>query len=164
MRARWVEAEGLRLKQMGMSYEAIATHIAAVGRGLKPPVIALLDGVTFPPNYKISKVSVYLAVKAALAAAPQHEAEEYRQLQTDRCEELLFAPHPGIPAGNPSHVSSAVKVLQHQAALQGLITTNPNSSLQAFQININLGDTPVEPQQDAIEASSSPDIPDIDDS
>ena len=24
MRARWVEAEGLRLKQMGMSYEAIA--------------------------------------------------------------------------------------------------------------------------------------------
>ena len=31
MRARWVEAEGLRLKQMGMSYEAIATHITAVG-------------------------------------------------------------------------------------------------------------------------------------
>jgi hypothetical protein len=48
VRARWVEAEGLRLKQMGMSYEAIATHIAAVGRGLKPPVIALLGGVTFP--------------------------------------------------------------------------------------------------------------------
>ena len=89
MRARWVEAEGLRLKHMGMSYEAIAGHITAVGRGLKPPAIALLDGVTFPPNYRISKVSVYLAVKAALAAAPQHEAEEYRQLQTDRCEELL---------------------------------------------------------------------------
>jgi hypothetical protein len=69
VRARWVEAEGLRLKQMGMSYEAIAAHITAVGRGLKPPVIALLDGVTFPTNYKISKVSVYLAVKAALAAA-----------------------------------------------------------------------------------------------
>jgi hypothetical protein len=76
VRARWVEAEGLRLKQMGMSYEAIATHITAVGRGLKPPVIALLDGVTFPTNYKISKPSVYLAVKAALAAAPRHEAEE----------------------------------------------------------------------------------------
>jgi hypothetical protein len=43
MRARWVEAEGLRLKQMGMSYEAIATHITAVGRGLEPPLIALLD-------------------------------------------------------------------------------------------------------------------------
>jgi hypothetical protein len=73
---------------MGMSYEAIATHITAVGRGLKPPVVALLDGVTFPTNYKISKPS-YLAVKAALAAAPRHEAEEYRQLQTDRCEEMF---------------------------------------------------------------------------
>ena len=31
VRARWVEAEALRLKQMGMSYEAIATHITAVG-------------------------------------------------------------------------------------------------------------------------------------
>jgi hypothetical protein len=58
--ARWVEAEGLRLKQMGSSYDAIATHITAVGRGLKPPVVALLDSVTFPTNYKISKPSVYL--------------------------------------------------------------------------------------------------------
>jgi len=126
-------------------------------------VVALLDGVTFPPDYKISKVSVYLAVKAALAAAPQHEAEEYRQLQTDRCEELLFALQPGIRAGSPSHVSSAVKVLQHQADLQGLITTDPNPGVQAFQININLGETPVEPQQDAIETSSSPRIDDTGD-
>ena len=125
---------------MGMSYEAIATHITAVGRGLKPPLIALLDGVTFPINYKISKVSVYLAVKAALAAAPRHEAEEYRQLQTDRCEELLFALQPGIRAGSPPHVSSAVKVLQLQADLQGLIGKDTNSGLQAFQIVINIDD------------------------
>jgi len=32
-----VEAEGLRLKQMGMSYEAIATHFTRSGRGLKAP-------------------------------------------------------------------------------------------------------------------------------
>ena len=139
VRARWVEAEGLRLKQMGMSYDAIATHITAVGRGLKPPVVALLDGVTFPTNYRISKVSVYLAVKAALAAAPRHEAEEYRQLQTDRCEEFLLALQPGIRTGSPPHVSSAVKVLQHQADLQGLSTKDTNPGLQAFQINIHLG-------------------------
>ena len=125
---------------MGMSYEAIATHITAVGRGLKPPVIALLDGVTFPTNYKISKVSVYLAVKAALAAAPRHEAEEYRQLQTDRCEELLFALQPGIRAGSPPHVSSAVKVLQHQADLQGLTAENASVGMQAFQIIIHTHD------------------------
>jgi hypothetical protein len=135
-----MEAEGLRLKQMGMSYEAIAGHITGVGRGLEAPLIALLDGVTFPPDYKISKVSVYLAVKAALAAPPRHEAEEYRQLQTDRTEELLFALQPGIRAGSPPHVSSAVKVLQHQADLQGLIGKDTNSGLQAFQIVINIDD------------------------
>ena len=140
LRARWVEAEGLRLKQMGMSYEAIATHIIAVGRGLEAPLIALLDGVIFPTNYKISKPSVYLAVKAALAAAPQHEAEEYRQLQTDRCEELLFALQPGIRAGSPPHVSSAVKVLQHQADLQGLTAENASVGMQAFQIIIHTHD------------------------
>jgi len=138
MRARWVEAEALRLKQMGMSYEAIATHITAVGRG-EQPVVPLLDGVTFPTNYKISKPSVFLAVKAALAAAPRHEAEEYRQLQTDRCEEFLLALQPGIRTGSPPHVSSAVKVLQHQADLQGLSTKDTNPGLQAFQINIHLG-------------------------
>jgi len=147
-RARWVEAEGLKLKQMGMSYEAIAGHITAVGRGLEAPLIALLDGVIFPTNYRISKVSVYLAVKAALAAAPQHEAEEYRQLQTDRCEELLFALQPGIRAGSPSHVSSAVKVLQHQADLHGLLAEDTNPVQQAFQITINLGD--VADEDDAI--------------
>jgi len=56
VRARWVEAEGLRLKQMGMSYEAIAVHITEIGRGLEPPAVALLDGVTFPTNYKISNL------------------------------------------------------------------------------------------------------------
>src|SRR5712672_2707615 len=111
-------------------------------------------------HYKISKPSVYLAVKAALAAAPRHEADEYRELQTDRCEEMLFALQPGIRAGSPSHVSSAVKVLQHQADLQGLLTPDPNPGLQAFQIIIDLGDTPDETQQDAIEASSWPHIDD----
>jgi hypothetical protein len=161
VRARWVEAEGLRLKQMGMSYETIAAHITAVGRGLEQPAVALLDGVTFPTNYKISKPSVYLAVKAALAAAPLHEAEEYRQLQTDRCEEMYFAMQPGIRAGSPPHVSSAVKVLQHQADLQGLSAKDTNPGLQAFVINIHCGDDADQqhhaiPLPPAIDVTSTP--------
>jgi hypothetical protein len=61
-------------------------------------------------------------------------------LQTDRCEELLFALQPGIRAGSPPHVSSAVKVLQHQADLHGLIVNDTNPGLQAFQIVINIDD------------------------
>jgi hypothetical protein len=136
VRARWVEAEGLRLKQMGMSYENIAGHITAVGRGFKPPVVALLDGVTFPADYKISAPSVFLAVKAATL---RHEAEEYRQLQTDRSEEMYFALQPGIRAGSPPHVSAAVKVLQHQADLQGLTAEDASAGMQAFQIIIHCG-------------------------
>ena len=79
-------------------------------------------------------------MKAALAAAPRHEAEEYRQLQTDRTEEMYFALQPGIRAGSPPHVSSAVKVLQHQADLQGLSAKDTNPGMQAFQINIHIGD------------------------
>ena len=84
--------------------------------------------------------AIYLVVKAALAAAPRHEAEEYRQLQTDRCEEMFFALQPGIRTGSPPHVSSAVKVLQHQADLQGLNAKDTNSGLQAFQIIIHTHD------------------------
>ncbi len=144
LRARWVEAEGLRLKQMGMSYEAIASHITAVGRGLEQPAVPLLAGVTFPTNYNIRKPSVFLAVKAALAAAPRHEAEEYRQLQTERCEDMYLAMQPGIRAGSPPHVASAVKVLQHQADIQGLIAKDPHPGLQAFVINIHPGDDPTQ--------------------
>jgi hypothetical protein len=56
----------------------------SVSCGLEQPAVLLLNDVTFPTNYKISKPSVYLAVKAALVGAPRHEAEEYRQLQTER--------------------------------------------------------------------------------
>jgi hypothetical protein len=37
-------------------------------------------------------------------------------------------------------VSAAVKVLQHQADLQGLITKDANPGMQAFQIIINCGE------------------------
>ena len=79
-------------------------------------------------------------MKAALAAAPRREAEEYRQLQTGRCEDLLFVLQPGIRAGSPPHVSSAVKVLQHQADLQGLTAENASVGMQAFQIIIHTHD------------------------
>jgi hypothetical protein len=140
LRARWVEAEGLRLKQKGVSsYENIAAHITAVGRGLEQPAVPLPYGVTFPTNYSIRKASVFLAVKAALAAAPRHEAEEYRQLQTERCEDMYLALQPGILSGSPSHVSAGVKVLHHQAEIQGLIAKDTNPGQQnVFKIEINI--------------------------
>jgi hypothetical protein len=37
----WVEAETVKLDRLGFSFNAIATHITAGGRGEKQPVIAL---------------------------------------------------------------------------------------------------------------------------
>jgi hypothetical protein len=48
-----------------------------------------------------------------------------------------------------------VKVLQHQAGLQGLIAKDSNPSLQAFQINLHLGDA--EKRQASIRLPSSDD-------
>jgi hypothetical protein len=55
---------------------------------------------------------------------------------------MYFAMQLGIRAGSPPHVSSAVKVLQHQADLQGLIAKDTNPGLQAFVVNIHLHDDP----------------------
>jgi hypothetical protein len=68
---------------------------------------------------------------------------------------MFFALQPGIRPGSPPHVSSAVKVLQHQAGLQGLIAKDSNPSLQAFQINLHLGDA--EKRQASIRLPSSDD-------
>jgi hypothetical protein len=55
LRARWIEAETLRLKQMGLSFEAIAEQITRVGCGQAQPLVALPEGVTFPAGYRITK-------------------------------------------------------------------------------------------------------------
>ena len=80
LRARWVEAETLRLKQMGVSFEAIAEQITRVGRGQAAPLIALPEGVTFPPGYRMTKQGCHKALRKALAREPSLEVEELRKL------------------------------------------------------------------------------------
>jgi hypothetical protein len=36
LRARWIEAETIRLKQMALSFDAIAEQITRVGLGVRP--------------------------------------------------------------------------------------------------------------------------------
>jgi hypothetical protein len=53
-RARWVEAETIRLKRPGMSFDQIAEHITNVGRGQAQPMVVTSD-ISFPADYQISK-------------------------------------------------------------------------------------------------------------
>ena len=54
-RARWVEAETLSLKRMGLSFDAIAEQIGRVGRGQAQALVEIPSGLAFPPDYTISR-------------------------------------------------------------------------------------------------------------
>src|ERR1700756_4091217 len=96
LRARWLEGEVLRMKRLGFSYEVIAQQITEVGRGLKAPLGPLPENLSFPPDYKITAMGCHKALSRALKRAPRHEADELRQVDTDRCEEMYLRLSPGI--------------------------------------------------------------------
>src|SRR5947209_1045082 len=99
IRARWVEAETLRLKQMGLSFEAIAEQITRVGLGQAAPLIALPEGLTFRAGYRITKQGCHRAFRKALAREPSLEVEELRKVDNARCEEMYMSLQPGIRKG-----------------------------------------------------------------
>jgi hypothetical protein len=118
-RARWVEAESIRLKRMGFfSFEEIAEHITSVGRGQAQPMVATAD-ISFPADYQISRQACCKAFKKALAREPALEVVELRKLDTQRCEEMYLSLQPAIRKGDPPAVAAGVKVLSHKAKLNG---------------------------------------------
>lgn len=119
VRARWVEAEATHLKRIGLTFDAIAYQMTRIGRGQAQAIVAIPDGVTFPPDFQISRQAVHKAFRRALAREPSMEADEFRKLDTDRCEEMFLNLQPGIRKGNPRSIEAGVKVLRHAAQING---------------------------------------------
>ena len=118
-RARWVEAETVRLKHMGISFDAIAEQITRVGRRQAQAIVTIPDGVEFPPDFQISRQACHKAFKKAVAREPALATEEFRKLDTARCEDMFLNLQPGIRKGNPRSVEAGVKVLRHEAQING---------------------------------------------
>ncbi|MGD0290594.1 MAG: hypothetical protein ABSC63_13175 [Candidatus Binataceae bacterium] len=118
-RARWVEAETLRLKRMGLSFDAIAEQIGRVGCGRAQALVEIPAGLTFPPDYTISRQACHKAFKRAIAREPSLELEEFRKLDTERAEEMFMNLQPVIRKGNPRAIEVGVKLLDHTAKIQG---------------------------------------------
>ena len=118
-RARWVEAETIRLKREGLSFEAIAEQISRVGRGLAQALVPIPAGLRFPPDFTISRQAVHKAFKKAFAREPSLEAEEFRKLDTQLSDEMLRNLRPGMRKGNPRAIEVALKVLDHSAKING---------------------------------------------
>jgi len=119
LRARWVEAETIHLKRIGLTFDAIADQITRIGRGQAQPIVALPDRVTFPADFQISRQACHKAFRKAIAREPSLAAEEFRKLDTARCEEMFLNLQPGIRKGNPRSVEAGVKVLRHAAQING---------------------------------------------
>jgi hypothetical protein len=119
LRARWVEAETLYLKRMGLSFDSIAEQISRVGRGESQAMVVIPEGVTFPPDYKISRQACHKAFSKALIREPALELEEFRKLDTSRCEEMFMNLQPGIRKGNARAIEVGIRVLDHKAKING---------------------------------------------
>jgi hypothetical protein len=119
LKARWVEAETIQLKRMGLSFEAIAEQITRIEQGQALPLTAMPAGLSFPPNYAISRQATHKAFRKAIAREPMLEAEEFRKLDNARSEDMFMGLQPGIRKGNPRAVEVGIKVLDHAAKIQG---------------------------------------------
>ncbi len=121
--SRWVEHETIRLKRMGVnSFETIAELLTKAGRGEHVPTVTPPEGVSFPPNYRISKMGCCKAFRRRMEREPNLEAAEHRRLDTERCEDMFFALQGGVRKGDPRSIDSAVRVLAHKAEINGLKT------------------------------------------
>jgi hypothetical protein len=99
-RARWVEAEVVHLKRMGLSFDAIAEQITRVGRGQTQPITPLPDGLSFPSDYQISRQACHKACRKAIAREPALEVEELRKIDHGRSEDMFMNLQPAIRKGS----------------------------------------------------------------
>jgi hypothetical protein len=119
MRARWIEAEVLRLRQMGFSFDDIATQVTRIGRGVSQPMVPLPSGVTFPEEFSISRQGCHGAFKRAIAREPEMEAREFRQLDNARTDEIYLNLQPAMRKGHTRSCEVGLKALDHSARVNG---------------------------------------------
>ena len=117
--ARWVEAETLHLKRLGMSFQVIADHIVGVALGKQQAMVPIPEQAPFTEVYSISAQAVHRAFQRGIARLPNTEADAYRKLDTERCEDMFLSLQPGIRKGDPRSVEVGVKVLVHKAEING---------------------------------------------
>jgi hypothetical protein len=140
IRARWIEAEILVAKDIGVSFEALAEHITQVGRGMKAPYITMPSNIVFLPDYSISRQAVYKTWVKAMSKIPALNAEQHRKLNNERSEKLWMYLQPGIRKCDTQAVNSAVKVLAHQAKLHGCYGLGKNGVEAVKNAKASIGD------------------------
>jgi hypothetical protein len=142
----------MRLKKMGVtSFETIADLLTKAGRGESVPTVSLPEGLTFPPNYRISKMGCWKAYRRRMDREPSLEAREHRRLDTERLEELFLSLQPGIKRGDAKAIDAAVRVLGLKAKVVyqtpvKLEVTGKDGAPVPFAVSL-AGDDVIEPEE-----------------
>jgi hypothetical protein len=71
LRARWIEAETLHLKRIGLTFDAIADQITRVARGQAQAIVAIPDGIAFQPDFQISRQARHKAFSKRSRGSPR---------------------------------------------------------------------------------------------
>ena len=119
IRTRWVEAETIKLKNMGLSYDLIAEQITRVGRGQAQAMVPIPEGLTFPPDYSISKQACHRRFQKAIGREPTLELAEMRKVDNARSEDMFANLQPAIRKGNPRAIEVGIKLLDHEDQING---------------------------------------------
>lgn len=90
LRARWVEAETLHLKRIGLTFDAIAEQITRIGRGLAQAIRGVPDGVVFPSEFQISRQACHKAFRKAIARARRRTKSRSIGSSTPRAARRCF--------------------------------------------------------------------------
>ncbi len=118
-RARWVEAETVHLKRMGLSFDKIADQITRIGRGQAQPMVPTPEPIIFPVDYEITRQGCHKAFRKAIAREPALEVEEFRKIDNARTEEMFMNLQPAIRKGHARAIDTGIKLLDHAARING---------------------------------------------
>lgn len=137
--ARWIEAEALHLRRLGMSYQGVVDHLVAVAQGRQGAMVPVGERVLFPADFRISLQAVHKACRRAILRLPNVEAAEFRKLDNERLDEMYLSLQPGIRQGDARSIEVGVRVLVHKAALNGYIAPSP-VRMTGTQVNVIVGE------------------------
>ena len=139
IRARWIEAEILRLKDEHLKLEAIANHITLVGRGERQPIVPFPAGITFLPNFSFTHQAVSKAYNRAVDRIPAIQALRLLK-QTDRdLEHQLSCLAPGVRNGDPAAANASTHIHEVRLKAHGVLRGGTN-----IQVNTDVKTYPGE--------------------
>ena len=144
--ARWVEAETLHLKRLGMGYQAIADHIVEVAHGRRKAIVPVPQDLQFPQDYQISMQAIHRAFRRAIVRVPNAEATELRKLDSERLEEMFLSLQAGIRQGDPRSIQAGVRVLAHKAEMNGYKT--PTRDVMGRRLEMLVQDQAAQREED----------------